>query len=81
MQDLHRLAFTMTAKYKARLIIAFYAVVVLAASGGLDAIAADTGQTVSGPLPSLLMGLGLGTLWYTWRRHRRIRRQRIAASK
>lgn len=70
-----------SAKYRARLIIALYALVLLVLSGGLDAIAESSGPTVSEPMPPLLLGLGIGTLWYTWRRHLRLRRGRAAASK
>ena len=62
------------------MIIASYTVALLMMTGQIDAIGTSSGQTVSGPLPPMLMGLGLGTLWYTWRRHRRIRRERNVRS-
>ena len=69
----------MPAKYRVRIIVAFYAIVVLAVVlrfnvGGDDFAVGDV-------MPPILLGLGLGTLWYTWRRHQRIRREKTAEVK
>lgn len=54
-----------------RFTVGFLAAVVLIVFGGLDVMAATARQaTPNNPLASLLMGLGLGTLGYQWRRHR-----------
>lgn len=53
---------------QARFTIGFLTAVVLIVFWGLDGMAHTARQVAPNPLASLLMGLGLGTLWHQWKR-------------